>query len=249
MWQLWDDELFLEESDISASNYFVSCLLSTRSNALAMCSIAHLGYLKELDAKVLGSYTKRYPTESSQRAPNQKELISADHAIWTEMFRLARLPDWSVDRAIDEVLRNGFADRELAGRPTVPKATLDALASGKASNSRNQVQKKLNLGNNGGNVVSTDNQIKGKGKGGKKGKGNGDGKGQLRYESKGHQHEICDGPVNGKCRCSRLNTAQIGGANTKSPYGHVCPVKMPNGRPCGGYHPLFRQTQAVGSRT
>ena len=94
---------------------------------MAMIDLAHLSYLKELDTRYLSAYTKAHDYNTCVRAPSRQELVAADNSIWDEIFRLARQADWSIDQAINEVLQNSKVERELGGRPTIPKSTLEAL--------------------------------------------------------------------------------------------------------------------------
>ena len=104
-------------------------MLTTRANAMAMLGLGHLVRLKQLNARLLEAYTKSHDPTSSMRSINLPELIAADQQIWDEVFRLARLPEWDVDKALYEVLEtSSIADRVLAPRPTISRADTEWIA-------------------------------------------------------------------------------------------------------------------------
>ena len=111
----------------------ISNMLATRSHAYAMLGVAHLSLTKNLDAKMMSAYGKKFEATASHRAINPQELQKADQLIWDEIFRLSRQKDWTVERAIFEVTENGFTERKLEPVPCIPRATTDLINSLKGS--------------------------------------------------------------------------------------------------------------------
>ena len=96
---------------------------------MAMLGLGHLVRLTQFNARLLEAYTKSHDPTSSMRSINLPELIAADQQIWDEVFRLARLPEWDVDKALYEVLEtSSIADRVLAPRPTISRADTEWIA-------------------------------------------------------------------------------------------------------------------------
>ena len=235
---LWEDEVFLENADISASPHWVSTQLTVRSHALAMLGIAHLAWLKDLDSRLMDAYTKKYQQDSTIRALNNKELVSADHEIWQEVYRLARQEGFDVNRAIALVLENGLVARELAGRPSLPQNMLTQASKGKGTGN-----KKPRVAEDKGSSQGTKGDSKGE-KGKKRTKGDkAGGKGQTNTV-----HETTNARLNGKAACHRYNNAGVGCNDSNCKFGHFCNVRMPNGNPCGGKHPAHKHDQNLGVR-
>lgn len=111
-----------------------------------MLDVAHLSYVKDLDVRIMSSYTHTYEQHACLRAPKFQELVAADNSIWDEIFRRARQPNWSLDQAVNEVLQNGKVERELGGRPTIPRTTLEALSKGSGKGDQAGAFKKARTG-------------------------------------------------------------------------------------------------------
>lgn len=174
-----EDELFLNENGVTGSPHVVCAFLETRRHAFAMLGLAHLGYLKDLDVRMLNAYTKRYTPEFGLRPVNLKELSSMDQVIWTDLYRMSRAPNWTIGRAIDDVMQSGRVDRELAGRPVITRSQIEAVTGhrqgGKGDNNRNndsntnQKRRRTQTPEqqDSGKSSTQTTKVKGKGKGGK----------------------------------------------------------------------------------
>ena len=96
---------------------------------MAMLGLGRWVRLKQLNARLLEAYTESHDPTPSMRSINFPELIAADQQIWDEVFRLARLPEWDVDKAFYQVLEtSSIADRVLAPRPTISRADTEWIA-------------------------------------------------------------------------------------------------------------------------
>ena len=49
---LWEEDITMDESELSGRPHSIATTLATRSNDMAMLSLAHLGWLKNLDSRV-----------------------------------------------------------------------------------------------------------------------------------------------------------------------------------------------------
>lgn len=240
-----EEEVFNDESSIKNGAMDISNMLATRSHAYAMLGVAHLSLTKNLDAKMMSAYGKKFEATASHRAINPQELQKADQLIWDEIFRLSRQKDWTVDRAIFEVTENGFTERKLEPVPCIPRATTDLINSlkGSVGKGKGNERKRSNA------QISTSAQddqswtrVEKKRKGKAKGKG---GKGKEEKPKRFYK-EFSEHKVNGVSACMRFNLPGKGCNGKGCRLGHCCAVKMPNGAPCGQKHPAFKHDQVMG---
>ena len=66
---LWEDQMKIQDGQMSGAPFFISRLQTVRRNAYSMCTDVHLQVWKKLDMEFLTFYTKRY--SSNLRAPRQ----------------------------------------------------------------------------------------------------------------------------------------------------------------------------------
>lgn len=52
--------------------------------------------------------------------------------------------------------------------------------------------------------------------------------------------------VHGKAACHKWNTAKVGCNRVNCAFGHGCPIKLPNGEPCGQQHKAYRPNLLTG---
>lgn len=244
LFTLFEEEIVMEEGDLSGRPHIIACTLATRAHAMAMLGYAHLAWLKKLNSKMHQAYVKQHEAGATVRNLNHQELMLADQQIWEEIFKSSRQPGWDINAAIDLVLRNGVVDRELAFKPTLPKATLEkiqAIASkGKGKGSTDGSQKRTRSPRS---PRAGDKRRKGEVKGNSKGeKQKGKGKGLPK------DVEISWNKIDGQTWCERYHTAGIGCNGKGCRFTHACPVKLSNGQVCGEKHPAYRHNAIKGSK-
>lgn len=233
---LWEDEVFLENADVSASPHWISTMLAVRSHALAMLGIAHLARLKELDSKMMEAYTRRFQQDSTLRAINNKELMAAYHEIWQDIFRRSRQEEFDVDRSIGTSLENGLLARGLAGKPSLPQSWLSPTPKGKAAPTRPRTDEKPP---GPWKPPTEDKHSKRQGQGQRR---------QTHKTVQPHTRPAIQGSM-GKGACHKFNTDGVGCSDKNCRCVHLCNARMPNGQPCGEKQPAYRHAEAKGVRT
>lgn len=58
--------------------------------------------------------------------------------------------------------------------------------------------------------------------------------------------EWSDKKVSGKGPCCNYISPNVGCSNKQCSFGHLCPVKMATGEPCGQSHTAFKHNQILG---
>ena len=228
---LWDQEVQWGNNEQNPSPYHVQNVFTVRRHAMAMLDICHIKYLKELDTAMMTEYTRTYDSKSSLRAPNLHETIHADKEIFSKIFSHAREPDMDVDKAL-------YAALEI--RRSVP-----IFMAPKPYVQMDQQKGSFKQSNNASSSKGEKRKVEEESKGGGKGKAQRSEK-ERSLEQKVDKSKWSTESFNGKQVCFRFNTSGMGCSQKNCRFGHFCPIRVGNGKPCGKNHPAYKHESANG---
>ena len=210
--------LFWEDLPISEEIRWtrIPLLMQVYANALAMCKVCHLYYVKLLHSKMWNMATKKYPQGAGLRAPNMQEVEEADRLIWTEVFALAAEKNGDMNSAIHEMATaRSEVFSFLGARPvSLPVSKAAGKAKSRPANVKKTIWKPQ----------------KGKGR---SSQGSPKGKSPAKDVGKGARHEWVL-RIGNECICMRFQRKEC--TSPSCQYKHVCAVKTASGEACGMNH-------------
>ena len=200
--------------------------LSVFATALAMLDKVHLLVIKRFNDKFL-SFALAVPSDSSLRGPSLQEILSADRAVWQAVHALIRDHSWSLSDSLNEVafcrqdIPSALQPRPRAAHVPNPRAAPADPSAAPPPAPGNPRRKRTKSGR-----AATPGRSKAK---------------ATASSAKANQVPAAKAfdkswhkKVNGVETCMRGALGRCTDSNC--PRSHLCPVPLPNGKPCGQKH-------------
>ena len=200
--------------------------LSVFATALAMLDKVHLLVIKRFNDKFL-SFALAVPSDSSLRGPSLQEILSADRAVWQAVHALIRDHSWSLSDSLNEVafcrqdIPSALQPRPRAAQVPTPRAAPADPSAAPPPAPGNPRRKRTKPGR-----AATPGRPKAK---------------ATASSAKANQVPAAKAfdkswhkKVNGVETCMRGALGRCTDSNC--PRSHLCPVPLPNGKPCGQKH-------------
>ena len=197
--------------------------LSVFAAALAMLDKVHLLVIKRFNDKFL-SFALAVPSDSSLRGPSLQEILSADRAVWQAVHALIRDHSWSLSDSLNEVafcrqdIPSALQPRPRAAHVPNPRAApadpsaAPPPAPGNPRRKRTKSGRAVTPGRPKAKATASSakaNQVPA----------------AKAFDKSWHKK------VNGVETCMRGALGRCTDSNC--PRSHLCPVPLPNGKPCG----------------
>ena len=203
--------------------------LSVLATALALLEKVHLLVIKRFNDKFL-SFALAVPSDQSLRGPSLQEILAADRFVWQSVHALMRDQTWSLTDSLNEIafcrqdMPSALQPRPRAShmpQPRVPQLADPSLPP-PPSPPGGQKRKRRSGGGQGGN-----------GRPKPKAKPSASASAQQVPAAKAFDKTWFK-KVNGVETCVRGALGRCKDPNC--PRSHLCPVPLPNGKPCAQKH-------------
>ena len=203
--------------------------LSVFATALAMLDKVHLLVIKRFNDKFL-SFALAVPSDQSLRGPSLQEILAADRSVWQSVHALMRDQSWSLSDSLNEIafcrqdMSSALQPRPRAQHVPLPRVphTADSSVPPPPSSPGAQKRKRRSGGGQGATARPK-----------AKTKPSASASAQQVPAAKAFDKTWFK-KVNGVETCMRGALGRCKDPNC--PRSHLCPVPLPNGKPCAQKH-------------
>ena len=203
--------------------------LSVHATALATLEKVHLLVIKRFNDKFL-SFALSAPCDQSLRGPSLQEILAADRSVWQSVHSLMRDQSWTLSDSLNEIafcrqdMSSALQPRPRAQHIAQPRHTgqPDTTSALPPAPTGGQKRKRRSTGGQGGNNRPQP-----------KAKPAASASAQQVPAAKAFDKSWFK-KVNGIETCVRVALGRCKDSNC--PRSHLCPVPLPNGKPCAQKH-------------